>query len=328
MFEYLNINRQKGRYNFTIIEFLVVIVIIAILAGMPFLPAAAQEQPLYDWSKTQEIFPGIKHAFLKTDTPRPLKINVLQIDLTRNEFGFMTAKRDPDWGKPMPDYPSLPIRVRRQTCREFLLDARKNGIDMLAAVNATLWSPFRSPWNHRYGAQLGLVISDGQLVDEIPEKYSRPSFIITKNGEYQIRTVNKGEDLSGIQLAVSGYSMVLEHGEISVNPEQKPKLAPRTGLGLSAGNHYLILMTIDGRMPAVSEGVTTHELGGWMHRCGAETAMNMDGGGSTTMVAFNGKDDVRKLNINPRYRKVATSLGVYRIRPEKTSQTKKSSAQD
>ena len=327
MIEYLNFNRQKGRQFFIFIERLIVIAMMAILAGMPVLPAAAEEQLQHDWSKTQEIFPGIRHAFLKTDTPRPLKINVLQIDLTRNDFGFMTAKRDPDWGKPMPDYPSLPIRVRRQTSREFLLDARKNGIDMLAAVNATLWSPFRSPWNHKYGALLGLVISDGQLVDGIPEKYSRPSFIITKNGEYQIRTVNKGEDLSGIQLAVSGYGMVLEHGEITVKPEQKPKLAPRTGLGLSAGNHYLILMTIDGRMPKVSEGVSTHELGGWMYRCGAETAMNMDGGGSTTMVVFDGKDDVRKLNVKPGYRKVATSLGVYRIRPEKTSKPKKSSAQ-
>ena len=47
-------------------------------------------------------------------------------------------------------------------------------------------------------------------------------------------------------------------------------------------------MTIDGRMEGISEGVSTYELGGWMLRYGAETAMNMDGGGSTTMI-FRGK---------------------------------------
>ena len=276
---------------------------------------AAAEDDLYNWSRSTELFPGIRHAFLNTKKPRPLKINVLRIDLTRKDIGFKTAKRDPDWGKPMPDYPTEQIRVYRETSREFLLNARRDGIDMLAAANATPWTPWRSPWTHRYGAKLGLVISDGIMVDEIRAK--RPSFIITKKGEYQIRVVDKEEDLSGIQLAVTGFGMILENGKVLGTPGKKPKLAPRTGYGLSKDNHYLIIMTIDGRMEGVSEGVSTYELGGWMLRFGAETALNMDGGGSTTMVVFDGKKDVRKLNCNPFYRKVAASLGVYRIGSKK-----------
>jgi len=282
---------------------------------------AAAEDTLYDWSKSTEIFPGIQHAFLNTDQPRPLKINVLRIDLTRKDLGFMTAKRDPDWGKPMPDYPTESIRVLRETSREFLLNARKNGIDMLAAVNATPWTPWRSPWTHRYAAKLGLVISDGIMVDEIRPK--RPSFIVTKKGEYQIRVVNKEENLSDIQLAVTGFGMILENGKVLGVPGKKPKLAPRTGYGLSKGNHYLIVMTIDGRMNGISEGVSTYELGGWMQRYGAETALNMDGGGSTTLVVFDGKNDVRKLNCNPFYRKVAASLGIYRIHPKSEDSDRK-----
>ena len=277
---------------------------------------AAAEEELYNWSKATEIFPGIRQAYLNTKKPRPLKINVLRIDLTRKDLGFMTAKRDPDWGKPMPDFPTEQIRVFRETSREFLLNARKNGIDMLAAANATPWTPWRPPYTHRYGAKLGLVISDGILVDEVRAK--RPSFIITKKGEYQMRVVDKEEDLSGIQLAVTGFGMILEKGKVLGVPGKKPKLAPRTGYGLSKDNHYLIIMTIDGRMEGVSEGVSTYELGGWMLRYGAETAINMDGGGSTTLVVYDGKKDVRKLNCNPFYRKVAASLGVYRINPKKT----------
>jgi len=37
---------------------------------------------------------------------------------------------------------------------------------------------------------------------------------------------------------------ILENGKVLGAPGKKPKLAPRTGYGLSKGNHYLIIMTI------------------------------------------------------------------------------------
>ena len=55
------------------------------------------EEGGHDWSKTPELFPGIKHVFLDTKKPRPLKINVLRVDLGRKDLRFMTVKKDPDW---------------------------------------------------------------------------------------------------------------------------------------------------------------------------------------------------------------------------------------
>ena len=281
---------------------------VVLLLGTLFLCAA--DAP-FNWSKAEELYPGIRHAFADVKVPRILKIHVIRVDLTRQDLGFMTAKRDPDWGKPMPDYPDLPIRVRRMSSKDFLLQAQKNGIDMLVAVNATPWSPWKPPFTHTYAARMGLVISDG---DKIEEANGRPAFIITRTGDFQIRKVAKDEDVSQIRLAVTGFGMILENGELVGKPGKKPKLAPRTAYGLTADKHYMLIMTIDGRMPGISEGVSTYELGEFMKHYGASTALNMDGGGSTTLVVAGKHGKVRKLNVNPFYRNVAVSLGIYRIK--------------
>jgi len=264
------------------------------------------QDDFFDWNQTPDLFPGIKHAFLDTKQPRPLKINVIRVDLARKDLRFMTVKRDPDWGKPMPDYPSLPIRTRRLTVRKFMQNAREQGIDMLVAVNAAPWSPWKPPYTHSYAAKLGLLISDGEVVDEAN---GRPVFLITKKGEFQIRKVGKNEDVSDIQLAVPGFSIILENGRTMGDK----KLAPRTSYGLSAGNRYMLIMTIDGRMKGISEGVSTKELGAWMQKFGAEKAINMDGGGSTTLVVSDGKGGIRRLNFGLLYRTVSASLGIYRV---------------
>src|SRR5690606_39007789 len=59
---------------------------------------------------------------------------------------------------------------------------------------------------------------------------------------------------------------------------------PRTAVGLTA-DQKLLLVSVDGRQPAFSEGVYLDELGGLLADLGAVQAINLDGGGSTTMVA-------------------------------------------
>jgi hypothetical protein len=58
---------------------------------------------------------------------------------------------------------------------------------------------------------------------------------------------------------------------------------PRTALGV-LGDSRLLLLVVDGRSPPHSLGMTLVELALEMRRLGAVDAMNLDGGGSTTMV--------------------------------------------
>jgi exopolysaccharide biosynthesis protein len=62
---------------------------------------------------------------------------------------------------------------------------------------------------------------------------------------------------------------------------------PRTAVGVIDDNH-LVFVVVDGRSAGYSEGVTLTELADIMISLGAETAYNLDGGGSSTMV-FDGE---------------------------------------
>jgi exopolysaccharide biosynthesis protein len=56
---------------------------------------------------------------------------------------------------------------------------------------------------------------------------------------------------------------------------------PRTALGWN--DRYFYLVTVDGRQPRRSVGMTLEELARYLVSLGCREAMNLDGGGSTMM---------------------------------------------
>ena len=62
-------------------------------------------------------------------------------------------------------------------------------------------------------------------------------------------------------------------------------IAPRTAIGFTNGGRTMILVTVDGPGGTGRGGVTLPQLARMLEGLGAETAVNLDGGGSTTMVA-------------------------------------------
>lgn len=59
---------------------------------------------------------------------------------------------------------------------------------------------------------------------------------------------------------------------------------PRTAVGVSKDGKTLYLVTVDGRQPRISIGQSLPDLAKYMLSLGCWDAMNLDGGGSTTMV--------------------------------------------
>ncbi len=58
---------------------------------------------------------------------------------------------------------------------------------------------------------------------------------------------------------------------------------PRTGVGFSRDSNTVVLVTVDGRQES-SSGMSLHQFGALMRQLGVFQGMNLDGGGSTTMV--------------------------------------------
>lgn len=95
---------------------------------------------------------------------------------------------------------------------------------------------------------------------------------------------------AGVREALGGGPQLVADGEIAVTgveerfqPDVLLGRAPRTAVGVTAEGHVFLLV-VDGRNGDVSVGATLHELAGLMRDLGAVSAMNLDGGGSSTLV--------------------------------------------
>lgn len=93
---------------------------------------------------------------------------------------------------------------------------------------------------------------------------------------------------AGTQGVLSGRPLLVRAGVAVLAPDCNDAIAipcsraPRTGIGVSADGHVMWLAVADG-WQAASVGVTAAELGAFLQARGAYMAMNLDGGGSSTL---------------------------------------------
>lgn len=141
-----------------------------------------------------------------------------------------------------------------------------------------------------YGAQQsGYVIRNGVLYRSSARKNAQ-DLVIYADGSFDIvyESDITAEELlqKGAWNVLSFGPSLLEDGEltVSVNDEVGRAKAsnPRTAIGIIDELHYVFVVS-DGRT-SESEGLSLYELATFMKTLGIQTAYNLDGGGSSTMV--------------------------------------------
>lgn len=83
-------------------------------------------------------------------------------------------------------------------------------------------------------------------------------------------------------VAITGDTVLLRRGRVQVTDDGE--MHPRTAVGIDQDSGDVLLLAVDGRQDT-SRGLTMVELATVLKGLGAEKALNLDGGGSTTMVA-------------------------------------------
>ncbi len=91
--------------------------------------------------------------------------------------------------------------------------------------------------------------------------------------------VSLSEDVA---MALTGNTFILQDG-VRVSKDHV-ELHPRTAIGIDRDTGQLLLVVMDGRSES-SSGMTMKEMAKLFARLGAEDALNLDGGGSSIMVA-------------------------------------------
>ena len=132
-------------------------------------------------------------------------------------------------------------------------------------------------------------------------------------------TINYDANFRFMDLSIGGGAQLVKDGKIvSTFSQNITGRHPRTGLGISKDRKELILITIDGRTTSF-RGVTQTELANILIELGAYEAINLDGGGSSQMVATSPwTTQVNTLNFpsDQAERRMYTALAIEKILSE------------
>jgi hypothetical protein len=89
------------------------------------------------------------------------------------------------------------------------------------------------------------------------------------------------------QFILASGPMLVNNGKVEITMSETSDRAktrhPRTAVAIDASGKKVFFVTVDGRQPGYSNGMTLKEFAQYLVSIGAYKAVNLDGGGSTTM---------------------------------------------
>ncbi len=230
-----------------------------------------------------------KNVLYKVEEVNGLKLYIIKLNLNDPTIEFFVTPRQ--------DY--------LEGTTSFLA---KNKLQL--AVNGGGWPEVGFTSN----AQTELVTySQGNLIAEGPDFWV--TVTITKNNSVILGKKPKNpEDLYNV---VTGFNLFVLNEEVTSRmypggpgyKEGYDTLDPRTTIGYDEENNVLNIILVDSGVVGQRMGMRLRDIGVYHVREGSNTAINMDGGGSTTLV-IEGKGIVNAPSDGAE-RPVATHLGIW-----------------
>lgn len=295
---------------------LVVLLLLSACAGLriPEAPRAA-----FSRSADMPLAEGVTYWSVTRDDPLRQVYHVVRIDLASPKTGLFVSPPNDGNGQ-----------YHARTTSDFVTAS-----GALLAVNASYFTPFKAgtrggddfvPHAGEHVDPVGKVIVDGVEVEppNAPEVDPRVNAILCIHDAFvEIRSGHAcrwdvvDAVAAGPVLLVDGASQPFQHA----NPKYARDRHPRTAFGVSADGRTGWLVVVDGRQTVVSEGATLPELTDFFRELGAADAINLDGGGSTTLAVADGFGRPRVLNspihtgVPGRERPVANHLGLRTVAP-------------
>lgn len=217
----------------------------------------------------EPLFQGVSYRRLIKDSPRPVVIHVAEIDLTAPGIQLKVTPPDPAEGR----------ELRASTTREFL-----RRYDLQLAINGSFFDPFIPGGLFNYYPHsgdpvnvMGQSTSDGVTYSNSDGK--RGTLCIMKGNQ---AIFVRGTCPEGVEQALAGHLLLVDEGKVAKPKDFDPE--PRTVVGIDRSGKRLSLVVVDGRQAGYSEGLSMQELADLCAELGLYTALNLDGGGSSTMV--------------------------------------------
>lgn len=242
-------------------------------------PAPHHEQP---W---QQLQPGL--AYLKYAPIPDSVVHALRVDLQE---------------------PGLRVELSPEAERGQTLPDMASSAGALASINASFFDRSQAP--------RGLTMSAGRPWASVLEAQRQMSPVLGCDAQPRCTLLLQPpyDYQPGWVMAVAGTPWLLDRGRERTPADDAAcanhceRAHPRTAVGLDASGRWLFLVVAEGRRPPV-QGLSLAQLSALMHSLGADSAINLDGGGSSTLLLRGVSMLARPFN-EPQLRKVANALHI------------------
>ncbi len=279
----------------------------------------------------QVLAPGVRYWAERREQPRPIMLHVVEIDLS--QAGPLEFATTPPLS--LPADPAAAPGSQRFAVQKTSEHARQAG--WLVAVNASYFLPFDGgrlmfrPYVPQPGALASVAPAwlDGTVRppgDTSLDPRADGMVCLVPGGF----AISAGLCPAGSTPAFAAGPVLLQDGrrlpltareagqrpDASGIPQYFRSPEPRTALGLDPAGRRAWMVVVDGRQSGYSEGMTVPELAALFESLGARDAINLDGGGSSTL-ALSGAvaNSPIHTSIPGRERPVANHFGLRLLAP-------------
>lgn len=288
-------------------------------------------------STVSHPYQGITYIEATSSLPRPVRMHIVQVDLSAPGIRLKLTP------------PSGERETTRQTTAEFVREEHAQ-----VGINGHFFLPF--PSTDKTAWLIGLAASEGRIYSscETPEQNyalvaDAPAINIDRaNHASVVHCDPSSPDRTRIReraelwTTISGSAQIVTDGGVTIpqyRDSQHPDAAltpgsarnyatgnswydvvtARSAIGLSKDGRTLTLFTVDAR--GGSDGMKVPEVADLLiTNCGVWNALNVDGGGSTSLAMADPATGVVKLanasSANPAGRSVGSSLAVFALKRE------------
>jgi hypothetical protein len=254
---------------------------------------------------SQQLFQGVSYERQVIKSPRPMVVHVVTVDLKANGVRLLVTP-----GKPNAEEP-LQARTTSGFLQEFGVQVAVNGDGFTPWYSNSLFNYY--PHVGEPVTPVGFAASQGKVYSQ--GTGAEPVLYISRTNRASFNN-----PIGAVYNAIAGNIMLVAGGRIQSELIQSVSgdvPQPRTALALDKSGRRLMLIVVDGRQPSYSQGATLEDLAGIITDHGGFFGMNLDGGGSSTLVMEGKSGRPRLLNspidnqIPGRERPVGNHLGIF-----------------
>ena len=195
------------------------------------------------------------------------------------------------------------INWRMQTVSDQVKDAQAYFTRTEQYADSTIVAALNADYyNMATGQPTGALIIDGKSYNPVNGRYY---FGITEEGK---AVISNSEDTEGLAYAVGGGTLLVKEGEVNVS--KGGRNVTYTAIGIKADGTVVSMVCYGQRYP-VSCGYTQYEVAEMMKARGCQTALLLDGSGSSTFVSRREGDSQVITRNNPsdgQERQVSSSI--------------------